>query len=172
MLQDEFTCDGIAPAGKQYAIAASTITYMLTQIVDNNRKIIANGSIRSFEAVYRNAEIYEMFADRYANQERNQIWTHYQIRNQQAHQRRVSSLFEKAVEEYKDAVKNIPIIADKFGVDIFAEPDTSQTMLAEADTSMSGISRAAETDSTHEMALRWYNLSAGKISRCIMNRPL
>ena len=36
-----------------------------------NLKIIANGSIRSFEAAYRNAEVYEIFADKYVNQERS-----------------------------------------------------------------------------------------------------
>ena len=41
-------------------------------ITANDLKIIANGSIRSFEAAYRNAEVYEIFADKYLNQQRNQ----------------------------------------------------------------------------------------------------
>ena len=165
MLQNEFTAVEMRQPESNIKAQQAQLRSILSQIVDNNRKIIANGSIRSFEAVYRNAEIYELFADKYATQERN---PNLDAATKFATDKRINEesalLFEKAVEEYKQAIKNIPIIADKFGVDIFAEPDTSEAVLAEADTSMSGITRVAEKDSTRDIALEWYTLSASKIS--------
>ena len=165
MLQSEFAVIELRQPESNIKAQQAQLRTILTQIVENNTKIIANGSIRSFEAVYRNAEVYELFAHKYADQERNpnldaatKFATDKRINEESA------ALFEKAVQEYKQAIKNIPIIADKFGVDIFAEPDTTGTMLAAADTSMSGISRVTEADSTREVALKWYKLSASKIS--------
>ena len=140
---------------------------LLKEIVENNRKIIANGSIRSFEAAYNSAEVYEEFADIYAAQERpsslnaDQLFAENKRINEASAQ-----LYQTAVEEYKDVYDNIPKIAEKLGADIFAEDTVSaedQGALAEADTAFV-IKRAVKVDSTKEVALRWYNKSANKIS--------
>jgi len=165
MLENEFNTVELRQPESNIKAQQAQLRSILTQIVDSNTKIIANGSIRSFEAVYRNAEVYELFAVKYADQERNpnldaatRFATDKRINEESA------ALFEKAVEEYKLAIKNIPIIADKFGVDIFSEPDTSEAIMAAVDTSMSGMTRAVEVDSTREVALKYYNMSASKIS--------
>ena len=140
---------------------------LLKNIQESDTKIIANGSIRSFEAVYRNAAVYEKFAEKYANQERN---TTLDKNRQFVEDRRINeesaALYEKAVDEYKNVIKNIPLIADKFGVDIFTE-DTVQAeaIFADADFDTTDIvARATEVDSTKEIALKWYYLASSKVS--------
>jgi len=141
---------------------------LISEILDTNKKIVANGSIRSFEAVYNSAEIYEAFADKYANQERN---PNLDVNTRFAEDKRINeesaALYDKAVEEYKNAMKNIPQIADKFSVDIFTE-DTVAVAQAELDTlfgdSSLVMARAEKVDSTKQVAKKWYDKATGKVS--------
>jgi hypothetical protein len=139
---------------------------LLKEIVANNKKIIANGSIRSFEAAYNSAEVYEEFADIYAKQERQTSLDATQLF---AENRRINegtaALYQTAVEEYKQVYDNIPKIADKFEVDMFAEDTVAAdtAALSEADTAFV-IKRAVKVDSTKDVARKWYAKAANKIS--------
>ncbi len=134
MLETEY--DAIVLTQPQSNIQAqqARMRGLLQNIQDSNRKIIANGSIRSFEAVYRNANIFEKFAQKYSDQERspsldkNQKFVEDKRINEES-----AALFDKAVDEYKNVIKNIPLIADKFDVDIFAPDDTVQAEAIIAD---------------------------------------
>jgi cellulose synthase operon protein C len=167
MLETEYESIVLAQPQSNIQSQQARLRSLLTNILDSNKKIIANGSIRSFEAVYRNASVYESFAQKYADQERttgmdmNQQFVEDQRINQEA-----AALFEKAVEEYKNVITNIPLIAEKFDVDIFSE-DTVQVeaTLADADYDTTGVvKRPAEVDSTKEVALKWYKMASSKIS--------
>jgi len=167
MLETEYNAIVLTQPSSNIAAQQTRLRSLLTKIQESDTKIIANGSIRSFEAVYRNAAIYETFADKYANQERNktldanQLFVEDQRINDEA-----AALFQKAVEEYKVTIKNIPLIAEKFNVDIFAE-DTVEAVLADADAGFdttSTVERAVKVDSTKEVALKWYNKASSKIS--------
>jgi TolA-binding protein len=140
---------------------------LVKSIVENNKKIIANGSIRSFEAAYNSAEVYEEFADIYSVQERPANLSSDQLFAENKRINNTSAqLYQTAVQEYKQVYENIPKIAEKFEVDIFAA-DTVSKESAEAvvdtDTAFV-IKRAVKVDSTKEVALKWYTKSANKIS--------
>ncbi len=163
MLYDEFDAIELKQPESNILAAQNNMRDLVRQIISNNTKIIANGSIRSFEATFRNAEIYEEFADKFVNQERD---PNMDPIKQFAESRRINSqaaqLYEKAVDEYKKVINNIPIIAEKFDVDIFAEavPDTVGQFQDTSDV----VKRVVETDSTREVAKRWYAKAQDKIS--------
>jgi tetratricopeptide (TPR) repeat protein len=151
------------------------LTNLIPEITTTNTKIIANGSIRSFEATYKSAEIYELFADKYAAQERNpnldetkKFLEDKRINDESA------ALYDKAITEYKNAMQSMPMIASKFNIDLFStdtafvqtEPDS--TML----DSTFAMSRAAKVDTTKQVALRWYNKATNKISSLYYKQAL
>jgi tetratricopeptide (TPR) repeat protein len=140
---------------------------LITEISSNDLKIIANGSIRSFEAAYRNAEVYELFADKYLSQERNpNLSSDQKFVEDKKINDASAGLYDKAVDEYIKAMENIPIIAEKLDVDLFSV-DTVETEIA-ADTLFSDtlgtVARATEVDSTKELGLKYYTLASSKIS--------
>ena len=140
---------------------------LIPEMTATNTKIIANGSIRSFEAIYKSAEIYELFADKYARQERslNLDETRKFLEDKRINDES-AALYDKAITEYKNSMKSIPIVAQKFNVDIFAE-DTVITA-AETDSALTdsvfAMARAVKVDSTRQVARRWYAKATGKIS--------
>jgi tetratricopeptide (TPR) repeat protein len=141
---------------------------LIKDIAANDLKIIANGSIRSFEAAYRNAEVYEILADKYVNQERSQNLNADQKFIEDKQIRDASAgLYDKAVDEYIKAMENIPIIAEKLDVDLFSE-DTVVTEVDFVDSSFADttglVARAEVVDSTKEIGLKWYTKATNKIS--------
>jgi len=141
---------------------------LIKSIAANDLKIIANGSIRSFEAAYRNAEVYEIFADKYVTQERSPNLTADQKFIEDKQIRDASAgLYDKAVDEYIKAMENIPIIAEKLDVDIFST-DTTVTEVGFVDTTFEDttgmVARAEVVDSTKEIGLKWYTQATNKIS--------
>jgi tetratricopeptide (TPR) repeat protein len=141
---------------------------LIKEIAANDLKIIANGSIRSFEAAYRNAEVYELFADKYVSQERSPNLTADQKFIEDKNIRDASAgLYDKAVDEYIKAMENIPIIAEKLNVDLFSV-DTMVTEVDVIDTTFDDttgmVARAEVVDSTKEIGLKWYTKATNKIS--------
>jgi tetratricopeptide (TPR) repeat protein len=168
MLYNEYNDIQLTQPANNIEAQQARMRSLIKDISANDLKIIANGSIRSFEAAYRNAEVYEIFADKYVNQERNP--------NLNADQRFIedrkirdasAGLYDKAVDEYIKAMENIPIIAEKLDTDLFAEEDT---VVAEAvldttfDDTTGMVARAEVVDSTKETGLKWYNKATSKIS--------
>jgi tetratricopeptide (TPR) repeat protein len=163
MLQTEFDAIELRQPASNISARQGELKNLISNITENNTKIIRNGSIRSFEAVYKNAEVYEKFADKYVDQERNpnldatsRLTEDLRINQESA------ALYDKAVDEYKKVLDNIPLIAEKFDVDIFAE-DTVSLTAAEFDT-LYGIQRVVKEDSTKRIALEWYKDSQNKVS--------
>ncbi len=167
MLYDEYMAIELRQPASNIEGQQARMRGLIKDIASNDLKIIANGSIRSFEAAYRNAEVYELFADKYLNQERN---LNLSADQKFVEDKKISDasagLYDKAVDEYIKAMENIPIIAEKLEVDLFSV-DTTETEVA-VDTSYSDtlgtVARATEVDSTKEIGLKWYNLASGKIS--------
>lgn len=167
MLHEEFTAINLTQPESNIQARQNQMRNLLQEIVNSNKKIIANGSIRSFEAVYNSAAIYEEFASIYADQERkqgldqNQLFAENKRINEQSAQ-----LYDAAVDQYKDAIENIPRIANSLDIDIFSidEPDTAQQeMIAGEDTSAL-VQRVVEIDSTKDIARKWYKKAKEKIS--------
>ena len=165
MLRDEFTAIELKQPDSNIASKQNRLKTLIREIVDSNKKIIANGSIRSFEAVYNSASVYDDFATVYSDQERktgldaNQLFAENKRINEQSAQ-----LYDAAVDQYKTAMKNIPIVAEKLGIDIFAEPDTTTPIITAEEDSALIVRRAVEKDSTRDVAYRWYKKAEEKIS--------
>ena len=138
----------------------------LTELNKTYSKVISFGSPRSFEATYNIARSYEEFANIYAHQE---IDPNLPEAKRFVEKKRINEesakLYEKAVDEYKKVIENIPKIADKLGVDMWAEKTE-----AEPDTLMmdsTQIARAAEIDSTQLLAQKYYHKAQDKISELL-----
>lgn len=165
MLRDEFSAIELTQPETNIAAKQNRLKTLIREIVDSNKKIIANGSIRSFEAIYNSAYVYEDFATVYANQERktgldaNQLFAENKRINEQSAQ-----LYDAAVDQYKTAMKNIPIVAEKLDIDIFAAPDTTEPEFTTEEDSALIVKRAVEKDSTREVAFKWYKKAEEKIS--------
>lgn len=127
-------------------------------------RVVGFGSQRSFEATYNIARTYEEFADIFTRQEidpnlseekkfvdRNKI-------NEQS-----AALYEKAVEQYKEVIHNIPLIAEKLGVPLNAQVESTVMATDTSDTSAI-ITRATEMDSTRQLAIKWHEGAKDKIS--------
>ena len=132
-------------------------------------KVLAFGSPKSFEATYDIARTYEEFANIFVNQQINpnlseaKKFVQRKKINEQA-----AALYDKAVEQYKQVIEKIPVIAEKLGVDLNAEPDTMA--LAANDTSKAAgelLKRAAEKDSTRNVAKKWYAKAKDKVSELL-----
>jgi len=130
-------------------------------------KVLSFGSPRSFEAAYNIARSYEEFARMFVKQEipanlsADKKFVKKKTINDQA-----ARLYDKAVQQYKLVVENMPKIADKLGVDLNALPAPKDTI---ADTSKTPdeLKRIAEADSTREMARKWYTKAKDKISELL-----
>ncbi|HID82639.1 MAG TPA: tetratricopeptide repeat protein [Thiotrichales bacterium] len=138
----------------------------LTELNRTYSKVISFGSPRSFEATYNIARSYEEFANIYAHQE---IDRNLSEAKQFVEKKRINEesakLYEKAVDEYKKVIENIPKIAEKLGVDMWAEKTE-----VEADTFLldsTQIVRAAEIDSTQLLAQKYYHKAQDKISELL-----
>ncbi|MBN2424676.1 MAG: tetratricopeptide repeat protein [Calditrichaceae bacterium] len=148
---------------------------LLKELNDTYKKVLSFGSPRSFEATYNVARSYEEFADVFITQE---IDPNLPEDKEFVEQKRVNdqaaALYDNAVEQYKEVVTNIPVIAERLGVDMWAEKDTAAISepIAEADTTveLSGIRRAAEEDSTRQLARLWHQRAQDKISSLLYTK--
>ncbi len=138
---------------------------LMRQLNQTYRQVIAYASPRSFEATFNIARTFEEFADKYISQEINpnlnedQKFVAQLKINQQGYK-----LYDKAVEEYKKVVENIPKLAEKLGIDLQAVPQEG----AVADTAGAiRVTRVAEIDSTRELALKWQEKAKLKISQVL-----
>jgi tetratricopeptide (TPR) repeat protein len=168
MLRDEYTTIELKQPKSNIENQQVRMRTLITEIVNNNMKIIASGSIRSYEAAYNNAQIYEQFADIFVDQERNPNLNEVErfAENKRINEQS-ASLYQKAVEEYKKSVENIPLISEKLGIDMFA-PDTTapEPEVAEGEETDTTfvIKRAVKVDTTKQVAQKWYRKATDKIS--------
>ncbi|MEJ2542465.1 MAG: tetratricopeptide repeat protein [Calditrichaceae bacterium] len=139
----------------------------LKELNQTYTKVLSFGSPRSFEATYNIARSYEEYAQKFSDQEmnpnldQNKRFVERQKINEQS-----AALYEKAFEEYKNVVDNIPVVAERLGVDMFAEvEETPDSILAIQDSLQ--LSRVAEKDSTKELAVKWYEKAKDKVSEML-----
>jgi len=133
-------------------------------------KVLSFGSPRSFEAAYNSARSYEEFAAEFANQELNpnlsstKRFVEIKKINEQA-----AGLYDKAVDQFRQVVKNIPTIAEKLGVDMNA-PDTLAEVAVDTLEQQDSLQvaeqmkRVSEADSSKELARKYFTKAKDKIS--------
>ena len=139
----------------------------LKELNQTYTKVLSFGSPRSFEATYNVARSFEEYAQKFSNQEMNpnldanKVFVERQKINEQS-----AALYEKAFEEFKNVVNNIPIVAERLGVDMFSEvEETPDYVLAIQDSLQ--LTRVAEKDSTRELAIKWYEKAKDKVSEML-----
>jgi len=142
------------------------LTNTLRELNQTYTKVISFGSPRSFEATYNIARSFEEFASKYAEQEiEPSLDINRRFVEQKAVNDQSAALYEKAFEEYKTVVQNIPIIAERLGVDMFGEEVKDESLLAIQDSLR--LARVTERDSTRDLAIKWYEKAKDKISEML-----
>jgi len=139
---------------------------MLNEVQSAFTRVIGVGSIRGFEAMYRIAEAYEEFASAISNQKLPENLTKEQrlVQQNQVFAASVPA-YDRAVEEYKNVLLNLPTLAAKLNVSL----DTSQAappvikQPVQEDTTLV-VQKEVEADSSQAVALKWYNRAKEKIS--------
>jgi tetratricopeptide (TPR) repeat protein len=139
----------------------------LKELNQTYTKVLSFGSPRSFEATYNIARSFEEYAQKFSNQEINpSLDANKRFVERQKINEQSAALYDKAFEEYKNVVNNIPVVAERLGVDMFAEvEETPDSILAIQDSLQ--LTRVAEKDSTRELAIKWYEQAKDKVSEML-----
>lgn len=133
-------------------------------------EVIRLGSLRSFEAMYRIAEAYEKFADAIANQRLPENLTREQRLVEQDRVFKASvPAYERAVEEYKNVLINLPILAEKLDISLDTTRVEEAAQPAPRDTTGAVVQKEVEADSSTEVALKWFGRAKEKISQILYN---
>ncbi len=139
----------------------------LTEVETAFAKVVQVGSIRSFEAMYRIAEAYEEFANAIAHQQLPENLNREERLVQQSQIFAASvPAYEQAVEEYKEVLVNLPVLAEKLNLSLDSATTAPAPVVPEMtpeDTSVV-VQKEVEADSTRDVALKWYGATREKIS--------
>ncbi len=138
----------------------------LRAVIDAFTTVIKMGSLKGFEAMYKVAEAYEEMGNAIAEQKLSPNLTAEQrlVERDRVFKASVPA-YDRAVEEYKNVIENIPIYAQKLEISLFDTTGSKEVEKTEAleDTSEL-IRKFAFEDSTREIALKWYNQSQTQVS--------
>lgn len=137
----------------------------LQEVVGAFTRVIQMGSLKGFEAMYKVAQAYEKLADAIANQEISPNLSPEEslVASNQVFQASVPA-YDRAVEEYKNVIKTIPVYAEKLDISLFdttSNPAQEETKLIDT---LVAIERETISDSTKEVALKWYNRAEKNVS--------
>lgn len=139
----------------------------LKELNQTYTKVLSFGSPRSFEATYNIARSYEEYAQKFSNQEINpNLDANRRFVERQKINEQSADLYEKAFDEYKNVVNNIPVVAERLGVDMFAEVEEIPDSILAIQDSLQ-LTRVAEKDSTRELAIKWYEQAKDKVSEML-----
>ncbi len=136
----------------------------LVSTVDAFTKVISMGSLKGFEAMYKIAEVQEDMANAIADQELPPNLTEeQQLVERDRVFRAAVPAYDRAVDEYKNVIKNIPVLAQKLEISIADTNAEEPGQIAEEDSSTI-VKKETMQDSTREIALRWYGKAQDKVS--------
>ena len=167
ILHKEFIANKLTQPQSNIKEKLASMRSTMKKLNSNYGKVLTFGSPRSFEAVYNIARSYEEFATIFSKQEidpnldATKAFVEKKKINEQS-----AGLYEKAVAQYKKTVENIPVIAQKLNVSMEAPEGTAPTV-SDTVASEEEVTRAAETDSTRELARKWYSKAKDKISELL-----
>ncbi|MEJ2052932.1 MAG: tetratricopeptide repeat protein [Calditrichaceae bacterium] len=139
----------------------------LKELNQTYTKVLSFGSPRSFEATYNIARSFEEYAQKFSNQELNpNLDANKRFVERKKINEQSAALYDKAYEEYKNVVDNIPVVAERLGVDMFAEVEEVPDSVLVVQDSLQ-LTRVSEKDSTRELAVKWYEKAKDKISEML-----
>ncbi|MGD9898385.1 MAG: tetratricopeptide repeat protein [Calditrichaceae bacterium] len=165
ILHTEFTSIKMTQPKSNIDYQQERLKNLLTELNQTYSKVLTFGSPRSFEATYNTAKSYEEFARIYASQEIdpnldvNKFFLEKKRINEQS-----AALFQKSVDEYKNVVTNIPILAEKLGVDLYVSADSTMDVVDAGSDTTAVLARAAERDSTRELGIKFQEKARDKVS--------
>ncbi len=133
------------------------------------KKVIELGSLRSFKAMYQIAQAYEDLADAIANQTLPPNLSRDKLLVEKNRVFKASvPAYERAADEYKNVVVNIPVLAKKLNIDL---NDTSATAMVsrepDSTADSSGVLKKVKQDSSRQVARKWYAAARSKISKIL-----
>ena len=136
----------------------------LAEVEEAFTNVIGYGSVRSFEAMFKIAEAYEGFADAISNQQLSPELAAEQklVQEDQVFKASVPA-YDRAVEEYKNVMLNLPKLAEKLEVDMDGSDEDSLPIEVEQDSGVV-VQKEVEVDSSAEVASKWYRRATEKIS--------
>ena len=138
---------------------------LLKQVVDAFTRVVELGSVRSFPAMFRIAQAYEVLADAIAFQKLPPNMTSEQRLVEQDRVFKASvPAYDRAVEEYKSVLINLPQLAEKLGVSLSDTARITQPTPAASSDTTGVVQKVVEKDSTLEVALKWYKKTRQRIS--------
>ncbi len=170
IIHDEYTSIKLKQPEANIEVQIARMNDLLRELNLAYTKVISFRSIRSFEATYGIALSYEEYAYIFVNQELdpNLNETRRFVVKKQINEQ-AANLYDRAVEQYKQTVEKLPVLAEKLEVDMFGTEESEP--LATADTTMAAGTdveeRAAERDTTREVALKYYEMAKNKISELL-----
>lgn len=141
---------------------------LLTELEQVYKKIISYGSVRSFEAMYKIAYLYESLANSISNPVFPADMT---LTNKIAAKAKMLEtsieVYDRAVTEYKNVVNSIPKLADRMGISLF-DTTSAETRFETVQTdSINLLQKVVIEDSTKMVALKWLDRSKEKISEVL-----
>jgi len=141
----------------------------LDEVQETFTRVIGLGSIRSFEAMYRIAESYEEFANAIANQELDpSLSRDKQLVEEDRVFKAAVPAYDRAVEEYKNVLINLPTLAEKLEISLDStsvkdeEVVAVDSLIALTDSAL--VKKEIEADSSSAVAIKWYDRAKEKIS--------
>lgn len=137
----------------------------LRAVIDAFTTVIKMGSLKGFEAMYKVAEAYEEMANAIAEQQLPPNLTPERklVERDRVFKASVPA-YDRAVEEYKNVIENIPVYAQKLDVDIFDTTRMNIDKPMSLEDSSEVIQKIAFQDSTRDIARKWYNTAQTKVS--------
>ena len=137
----------------------------LRAVIDAFTTVIKMGSLKGFEAMFKVAEAYEELGNAIAEQQLTPNLTPERrlVERDRVFKASVPA-YDRAVEEYKNVIENIPVYAQKLEVNIFDTTSVAPVDTAGLQDSPEVIQKVAFQDSTRDIALKWYNESRVKVS--------
>ncbi len=170
ILHDEFLAIQLKQPLSNIKANLNKAKNLMSELLQTYRKIITYASPRSFEATFNIARTYEEFAEKYINQEidpnlnEDQKFVARTKINEQGY-----ALYDKAVDQYKQVVDKIPVLAQKLGIDLNAPKEATPKDSTALDSTQSAIavSRVAAIDSTRDLAIKWHEKAKTKISELL-----
>ncbi len=140
----------------------------LQAVVNAFTEVIKMGSIKGFEAMYRIAEAYEELANSIADQKLNPDLSAERelVERNQVFDASVPA-YNRAVEEYKNVMLNIPVYAQKLEISLFDTTAAAPAETVESFDTSAVVQKETLQDSTRQVALHWYNKAEEKISRVL-----
>jgi tetratricopeptide (TPR) repeat protein len=162
---DEFKSMKLRSNDPRFRESLNTKQSKLLSVVNAFTEVIRMGSLKGFEAMYKVAEAYETMADDIADQEMSpNLSPDERLVERDRIFKASIPAYDRAVEEYKNVINNIPVLAQELEITLEETDQTSAVETPVLEDSLIEIRKETIQDSTREVALKWNQRAEDKVS--------